>query len=217
MTPMPIQKTTLFDFSDDKVTVKVVGATQEETQKIPANVVSKLSGNIYSLEHSLKYIEGDPYFFDMRYWKGMTRAEVKERWDSGEWHTNSGHGEYQLRSYKLQGGSFKALWEIIKENRVKHWKWWYRHECADAEDHRKRLTKYLNMQACESGCIACEKECGVKDRAKKESESFIEWSIKFHRDCMNRNIETSEMYASLLRKHGVDPKQCLKDPKKAKK
>lgn len=76
----------------------------------------------YTNEYVLKLIETDQWIFDMRNWKTMSEGEVKGRWDSEEFSTNSGHFNYAMKFYKAQGGSFEELWKALEKNKEKHWR-----------------------------------------------------------------------------------------------
>lgn len=148
----------LFDYSDQKIRVKVVHAKANSENnwsakvaaaQIPAKQLNRLpkddAGRIYSKEYVLEQLRTDPYIFDMRagWWpKGLTKEAVERCLETGEWHTNAGHFEYVVRGFTLQGGTFEELWKAFEENREKHWRYFLEYakdELKRNRENRKRL------------------------------------------------------------------------------
>jgi len=137
---LPEQKT-LFEYMKGKI--KVAVATIDDSPKtveVPIQQFSKLpknnDGKIYTDPYIIDLLAKDHYIFDMRYWKTMNKKEVRERFESGEWHTNAGHFEHVVKGYK---GTFEELWKAFEENREKHWRWFFEQALQDVKKHEEAL------------------------------------------------------------------------------
>lgn len=78
----------------------------------------------YDNSYILKLLENDPWIFDARegWWpRGkITKAEVRKRFKSGKWSTNSGHFDYVMATRRFEG-TFEEFWEEFEKNKLKHW------------------------------------------------------------------------------------------------
>lgn len=96
----------------------------------------------YSNSYILQLLRTDPWIFDARenWWpRGkITKAEVKKRFKSGKWTTNSGHFDWVMEKQTFEG-TFEEFWEEFEKNKLKHWQNFLKGAQTEIENIRERI------------------------------------------------------------------------------
>lgn len=155
------------------------------------------SGRIYASEYALDLIGQDKYIMDMRDWpNGITEREVRKRFESGEWQTNSGHFNYVMRGYRIQGGTFEDLWAAFKKHMVDTLRYhieWY----------TETLEKYKKSRA-ESESKGLPPDDYVPERIENYSRSIVLCQIHLNIDFWKSNMCKRETVEKHCRRRGVE-------------
>lgn len=115
---------TLLDFMDEKIKTKVrvdgkVVVKKIEPKKLKGCQYSGLPRE-YSDGYAVKLLTTDYWIFDIRFWPDgvITKEYVKKCFESGTWHTNSGHFNYVMAQQR-RDITWEQFWHVFQREMVK--------------------------------------------------------------------------------------------------
>jgi hypothetical protein len=166
---------------------------------------------MYTVAYILNVVQTDPYVLDIRSWpNGITEDEVKKRYESDEWNTQSGHFNFLMRHhYKQKGGTLKTLWATIRTSRETSWRQFVNWSKSEI----KKFTELKARYAKEQAEAVKNEEKRTKQRkliapgetapSKDTTHDFYDRTIADDRE----RIETYTALLNSLRNEGTNPKE----------